>query len=133
MIKRILYYILSFGLLLLSGFYVHKGILSSTEKALDFSLFNIYAFHAVFSFVICTLLLVISKFPKFAAQLGFLYLGGFLLKFFVFAAVFQGLVLRESPLTSIESVSLLLPIVIFLTLEVYFVAKLLRMIDAKQK
>lgn len=131
MIKRILHYILSFGLLFLMGFYAHKSILASTGKTLDFSLFDIYVFHAVFSFGICVLLLALSKLPTFAPQLGFIYLGGFLLKFFFFAAVFQNIVLRESSFSTTDSVSLLVPIILFLSLEVYFVTKLLRRIDPK--
>ncbi len=133
MFKSFSYYILTFGLLLLIGYYAHNGVLAALGKTLSYPLLDVYIFHAIFSFGICTVLLLLSQLPGLAPQLGFLYLAGFLLKFFIFAAVFQNIVLRESPLTRIESFSLLVPIVIFLSLEVYFVAKLLRMIDAKQK
>lgn len=133
MFKGILRYILSFGLLFLVGFYVHDRILASAVKTLEFSLFDVYSINAIFSFGICALLLALSFLPQFADQIGFLYLGGFLLKFFVFAAVFRGVILGENALSVTDSTSLLVPIILFLALEVYFVAKILKELDTGQK
>ena len=133
MLKTILGYVVSFGLMLLLGFSAHQTILNTLGKTLDFSLLNIYLFHAVFSFAICALLLALSKLPQFRSQLGFIYLGGLLLKLLVFAGLFQGIVLRESPMSNASSISLLIPIALFLSLEVYFIAKLLRRIDPGYK
>ncbi|MGB6151351.1 MAG: DUF6168 family protein [Pricia sp.] len=129
MLKHILQYILFFGLLFIVGFYAHENILRASEKTLGFSLRHIYIFHALFSFSICTLLLVLSKLPNLAPQLGFLYLGGFLLKFLAFAVVFQNIIIGEAALSIVEAVSLMVPIALFLGLEVYFVAKILRVMD----
>lgn len=129
MLKSILLYSLCFGLLFLVGLYIHKSILFSSEKTLDFSLIHMYIFHAAFSFGICVVLLLLSKLPNLAPQLGFLYLGGFLLKFLAFAAVFRNLIIGESALSAVDTVSLLVPVAIFLGLEVYFLAKLLRCIS----
>ena len=111
------------------GFYTHESVLRSSGKTLGFSLRHIYIFHALFSFGICTLLLVLSKFPNLAPQLGFLYLGGFLLKFLAFAIVFQNIIIGEAALSTVDALSLMVPIVLFLGLEVYFVAKILRVMD----
>ena len=131
MLKTILRYILSFGLLFLVALYTHERVLTAFAATLNFSLLYIYIFHAVFSFCICTMLLTLSKIPRLATQLGFLYLGGFLLKFFVFAAVFQDIIIGESVLSVVDAVSLMIPIALFLALEVYFTAKLLRLIDTR--
>ncbi|MDT7828979.1 DUF6168 family protein [Pricia sp. S334] len=131
--KIIISYIVSFGLLLLVGFSAHQSIMDYLGKSLDFSLLHSYLFHAVFSCAICTSLLTLSKLPQFRAQLGFIYLGGLLLKLLAFAGIFQDIVLRENPISTASSVSLLVPIALFLSLEVYFIAKLLRRIDTKFK
>lgn len=56
-------------------------------------------------------------------QLGFLYLAFLLLKIFVFAALFHPFFLGDQLLPFSQRAALLVPVVVFLILEVFFITK----------
>ncbi|QLG45209.1 DUF6168 family protein [Costertonia aggregata] len=135
MIKTLLTYVLVFGLLFLGGFYLHAHYLFNKETVTFFSLQKVYVFHSICSFVICTFLLLVSKSGNFKHQLGFFYLGAFVFKFVAFGIAFSPSLFGEIHLSQIEKISLLVPVLIFLIPEVYFVVKILGKLnlDTKKK
>ncbi len=125
MLKKVLFQVLLFGFLLFFGFYAHRFILESNEILIEFPLFQIYLFHAIFSLIICASFQVLSTYEKFASQLGFIYLGTFLLKLLLFAIIFNGLLFNKEANSLTNKISLLVPVFIFLFFEVILIAKIL--------
>jgi hypothetical protein len=123
--KDIFTYILVFVILFLIGFYTHQAILSSKEIQLSFSLEKVYAFHAFFSVLVCLNLRWGATKEKVLPQLGFIYLGSLILKLVLFSILFYKTVLQKGNFTSSEKISLLIPVLIFLIIEVIFTSKIL--------
>ena len=125
MLKRTLIYALTFIALFLLGYYSHKAIIEAKQLPLVFSLQKSYLFHAIFSFLICVIFAFLSLKDKLFQQLGFIYLGALTLKIILFCIVFYNPIITASDLSKTDSISLLIPIAIFLITEVYFIAKIL--------
>ncbi len=125
MIKNILVYILIIGVLFFLGVNSHRYFIEKISVNLQFSLQNVYMFNAIFSLVVCTVFLILSEKESIFEKLGFLYLGTLVFKIILFYAVFYNPVFTAQDLTKIERISLLIPIAIFLSVEVYFIARIL--------
>lgn len=125
MVKDIFKYLIVFSFLFILSFKIHALILNNIGIKLSYSLLPIYVFHSAFSFFICTVLRVLSVNYKILQQLGFIYLISLILKIVTFSIVFNNYVFGDKDLTKNESLSMLIPIAIFLILEVYFIAKIL--------
>lgn len=126
MIKRILSYVIICTLALLIGFFVHDLILNSLAITLPFVLWKIYFFQAAFTLFLCIFFDFIAlKVPKFADQLGFLYLGSMVFKITVFCVIFHDILFSSLVLTKADSLSMLIPIFIFLIIEVSIVVKII--------
>jgi hypothetical protein len=125
LLKKVLFQVLLFGFLLFFGFYVHSFILKSNDILIGFPLFQIYLFHAIFSLAICASLQILSFIERFASQLGFIYLGTFLLKLLLFAIIFSALLFKKEPNSFANKMSLLAPVFLFLLFEVFIIAKIL--------
>lgn len=125
MIKNILQYVVVFLILLLISYYSHEAILTQKKVTLSFSLLPIYLFHSMFSLSICVVLTVLSAKEKIFQQLGFIYLGTLVFKITIFCFAFKNIVFQEVSLTKTESLSMLIPIAVFLIGEVYFIAQVL--------
>ena len=125
MIKRVLSILLAFITLYILGVYAHTVILENQEVSVPFSLHKLYLFHAGFSILICVNLEILDGFNKIVGQLGYLYLGGLLLKIALFSAVFYQVIINGEAESFISKISLLIPTFIFLLTEVFFVAKTL--------
>lgn len=123
--REILIYMLAFGMLFFLGDFIHNFYIESQEITLGFSLRNMYAFHAFFSLQLCIIFALLSNNKKISPQLGFIYLASFVLKIIAFCAVFYNPIFTAEKLTSIQQVSLIIPMVIFLIVEVYFIIKIL--------
>ena len=126
-------YIFVFGLLFLIGYHVHEYLLKEQAGLMSFSLKEVYIFHAIFSFLICTILFLISKRDKQKDQLGFLYLGTFVFKLVVFAVIFAELFFGDLQLSRTDKVSLLIPVFVFLVPEAYFIVKILANLNTDKK
>ncbi|OIQ23537.1 DUF6168 family protein [Lacinutrix sp. MedPE-SW] len=129
MIKKILIYFFSFSILFGLAFTIQNQIITTFKIELGFSVLAIYSFHSIASFLICATILILSKAPKWQPQLGFVYIFSFVLKFLFFAAVFKESIFKAENLSKTESLNLLIPLGIFLFLEVYFIAKILNQKD----
>lgn len=125
MIKNSVKYALIFSVLMLSGYNFHSFILENKNIILPFNLLNVYWFHAILSFIICLVFEVFSRQQKFHDQLGFIYLGALVFKIILFSVVFNKVLFIEESLTKTQSISLLIPLAIFLVTEVYFITQIL--------
>ncbi len=126
MIKNSIKYALIFSVLLLIGYRLHSYVLEDEDILLPFSLLNVYRFHAVVSLLICLVIEVFSRQQKYHDQLGFIYLGALVFKIVIFSIVFNGVLFTDQNLSKTESISLLIPLAIFLLTEVYFITQILK-------
>jgi len=124
--KLVLQYSIVFTFLFFSGQYLHEFFLSHFQKRLSLPLEKIYLFHFVFSLSICILFLFLTFSKKYKDQLGFLYLATLLLKIIFFVILFQNLIFTEIRLSKIDRISLLIPVILFLSFEVFYISKILK-------
>jgi hypothetical protein len=125
MIRQIFIYMLAFGMLFFLGEYIHNYYIQSQEITLGFSLRNMYAFHAFFSLQLCIVFSLLVTNEKISPQLGFIYLATFVLKIIAFCGFFYNPIFTAEKLSNIQRVSLIIPMVLFLILEVYFIIRIL--------
>ena len=124
MIKKIILFCLSFSTLFGIAYFLHDYILA--ENSLRFELLHLYIFHFIFSLLICCLFQVLSNSQKWSHQLGFIYIFALVTKLLFFGLVFKDSVFKIESLTKTESFNLLIPMFLFLFLEVYFITKILK-------
>ncbi|PQB08540.1 hypothetical protein BST83_16480 [Polaribacter filamentus] len=125
MIKHILiYFLIFFGIFFLS-FSTHENYIDTQEVILPFSLQKVYVFHLGFSVLVCVNFRLFSNVDKIFPQLGFIYLVALFLKIVLFCALFYQSIFNEENLSQIARVSLFIPMLIFLSTEAFFVAKIL--------
>jgi len=129
MIKTIFLYSFIFFTLFFVSFSFHNHFLEENQVLLPFSLKKVYLFHLGFSMLICINFKLLSSVNKIADQLGFIYLGTFLLKLVLFSIIFYQSIFTEEELSKISRISLLIPALIFLLTEAIFVAKILNKRD----
>lgn len=123
MIKRILLYFFVVSILFVGVLYMHNFIITSNNSAIRFSLFNIYLFHFISSFIIYLIIeLIVLKMPN---QAGFVFLSSIFLKLGFFVMIFNTTILSLENLNLIERVSIIVPLFIFLFLEAAASFKLL--------
>ncbi|WP_394365772.1 DUF6168 family protein [Hyunsoonleella pacifica] len=103
----------------------HSYCIETNVIEFRFNLLQPYMFFAIFSFGLCIVFKVLSSFKKISFQLGFIYLFTLAIKVGLFAIIFNESILQLPNLSKIESLNLLIPLFIFLVLELYFVARLL--------
>lgn len=125
MIKSILTYTLIFVGLYFLSLGLHENYVINHAEKLPFSLKKVYLFHLGFSLLVCTNFKLLSTVNKFFAQLGFIYLGTLLLKIVLFAVVFYQSIFSEQTLSQISRISLLIPALLFLLTEAFFIVKIL--------
>ena len=124
MVKNLITYILIFAIVGVSTYLLHNNFIEEKNISLPFSLKKVYLFFVLFSLVICFLFKVGSVINKIKEQLGFIYLGTIIFKIIVFAVIFYKSVF-EVDLTNAQRIALIIPMAIFLFIEVFFVAKIL--------
>lgn len=120
--KQLITYALAFAITFLFFYLLHYNIVNK-ETPLPFSLYEMYLFHAISSFIISSLFSIISKNENILNVLGLFYLLTILLKLGLFAIIFEPVFKAE--LSKMESLHLLMPMFIFLFLEVFFISKIL--------
>ncbi|MEC3906332.1 DUF6168 family protein [Tamlana sp. 2201CG12-4] len=125
MIKSIVVYSLSFAVLFFGSLLLHQFILDFQLISVRFQLTPVYIFFAIASFLICIVFKSFTFFKKTKEQLGFLYLFTLFLKIIVFTAIFYNSIIGLQDITKIESLNLLIPLFVFLALEVVFIAAIL--------
>lgn len=101
----------------------HQFFMPLLEKA--------YVFHFFFSLILLIAFVILAQRDKFFEQLGFIYMGLLIFKIIVFAALFYPQLLGENLLSRYYRASLLIPVIVFLLLEVIFISKIMRGKKAK--
>jgi hypothetical protein len=107
------------------GYKLQTLLIEDKTTLLPFSLVSVYWFHAIISLLICVVIDLFSRKLKYHNQLGFIYLGALVFKILVFSIVFNKVLFGEHVLSNSESISLLIPLAIFLVTEVYFITQIL--------
>lgn len=124
MAKNLITYILVFASVGVLSYLLHNNFIEEKNISLPFSLKKVYLFFVLFSLVICSLFEIGSVINKIKEQLGFIYLGTIIFKITVFAVVFYQSIFAID-LTNAQRIALIIPMAIFLFIEVFFVAKIL--------
>lgn len=115
-------YMASFVLLFLLSYGIHTWLLTANNR---FNLFNIYVYFALCSLLLCIVFNILSQIKNTSQQLGFLYLFTLVIKVGCFALLFKNSVLALPNLTKIERLNMLIPLFVFLFLEIFFISRLL--------
>tara|TARA_R110002051_G_scaffold73135_1_gene132696 strand:+ start:71665 stop:72027 length:363 start_codon:yes stop_codon:yes gene_type:complete len=109
-----------------TSFFLHQFILGKTAVCFIPLLQQAYIFHFCFSLVLLILFQIFSGVDKIFQQLGFIYLGVLVFKIIVMTAIFYPQLLGENMLSRYYRASLLIPVIVFLPLEVIFISKLMQ-------
>ena len=120
MIKSVISRFLVFIIIAIAAYCGHDYFLENLEGVLRFSLLEIYAFHFFASFIISLGLILLSNTERWVNQIGFMYIFTFITKMLFFVAIFKDSIFSIESLTKIESLSLLIPVFIFLFFEVLY-------------
>lgn len=126
MIKNLFLYTLVFFVLYFFSHFLHQSFIEKQKIILPFSLQKVYLFHTGFSLLVCMNLLLFSNVNKIIDQLGFIYLGTILLKLVLFSLLFYSSTIINDSLVLSARISLLIPLIIFLLTEAFFVSKILK-------
>jgi len=122
MIKSFLIYILSFALLFLCSYGLHSYFIPDNNR---YNIFDVYLFFGISSLSLCVVFNLLSKVNTISQQLGFIYLFTLIIKVGLFALLFKESVLSLTDLAKMERLNLLIPLFVFLLLEIYFISRLL--------
>lgn len=125
MSKQLFHYFIVFFVLYFFGFQIHQVILENQQVNLSFSLQKIYLFHLCFSLLVCVHFKLLSTVDKIFQQLGFIYLVTIFLKIILFSIIFYNPIFTEENLEISSKISLLIPAIVFLLTEAFFVVKIL--------
>ncbi|MGJ8548474.1 DUF6168 family protein [Winogradskyella wichelsiae] len=125
MIKSLMLYAASFAVLFLIIHFSQEFVLNESNKTVRFNLWDTNVFLVIASLLICIHLKLFSSIKSFQPQLGFIYLPTLFIKGGLFFLAFKSSVFSLETLTMVERLSLLLPLLLFLVLEVFFVVKIL--------
>ncbi|WP_405384909.1 DUF6168 family protein [Maribacter sp. LLG6340-A2] len=125
MIKNILIILVVFIFVGTTSYFIHLYTLvdDGTFKPL---LKSAYLFHGFFSLGLLVLFTILAQFKNFFDQLGFIYMGLLVFKIVIFASLFYPQLLGDNLLPQFYRASLLIPVIVFLPLEVIFISKLMR-------
>jgi hypothetical protein len=126
MIKALVVYALSFILLFALVHLSQEAILNQLNLEIRFNCWDTNLFFALASFIICVHFQFFSSIKSLEPQLGFIYLPTLFIKGIVFFFAFKSSVFSIDLLTTTERLSLLIPLLVFLGLEVLFVVKIIR-------
>lgn len=125
MVKRVLSFLWVAIAIFVVGFLLHNYLLQHYELSLRYNLFSVYLFHFVASFVVYLLLEVVYSYVPDQVGYGFL-MGGFI-KIGVFVLVFQTPIFYTENMPFYERLPLILPLFLFLGVEVWSITKLLNL------
>ncbi|WP_458628181.1 DUF6168 family protein [Winogradskyella sp. PC D3.3] len=125
MIKSLAVYVVSFSILFLIIHCSQDYILSKVNSPVRFNLWDTNMFFAVASVMICVHFQFFSLIKSLETQLGFIYLPTLFIKGVLFYVAFKDSVFNIAILNTAERLSILIPLLLFLGLEVFFVVKII--------
>jgi len=126
MIKAYIVYFLSFTVLFLVVEFSQEFILNQLNIAVRFNLWDTNLFFAIASLIICIHFQFFSSIKSLEPQLGFIYLPTLFIKGVIFFVAFKSSIFSLDILTKAERLNLLIPLLVFLGLEAFFVVKIIR-------
>ena len=126
MIKEIIAYALAFIILHYLIYFGQTEVFELFGSKPRFNYWNTTAFFSGISLLICIVLRIMSNFESMKAKIGYIYLTTLILKAGLFFIVFKDSVLSLKEFNTSERSSLLISLLIFLVMEVFIVAKILR-------
>ncbi len=118
-------YIIFFMILFLVVHFFQDSILNYFNFTVRYNLWDTNLFFTISSLVICFHLKFFSLKKSLQPQLGFIYLPTLFIKGILFFIIFQSSVFGLDVLSIVERLNLLIPLFLFLGLEVYFVVKII--------
>jgi hypothetical protein len=125
MIKQFSLYIISFCILFFLLHYTQDFILSEKGIEINYNLWDTNLFFAFASLIICIHFYIFSKIKLLKPQLGYIYLPTMFIKGVLFYLSFKNSVFAIDNLSVAERLNLLIPLLLFLVLEVLFIIKIL--------
>jgi hypothetical protein len=125
MIKQIAVYLFSFSIVFLSIYLLENHFLNIYLKDIRYNLFDTNLFFCLASFFICLHLLIFSNIKLVEPFLGYIYLPTLFIKGVLFYLIFKDSVFNIDNLTTLERLNLLVPMLIYLIVEVLFIIKIL--------
>ncbi|MCB0402870.1 MAG: hypothetical protein KDD41_12355 [Flavobacteriales bacterium] len=124
MINSLLRYGFIFTLLLLVAFVAHLAMLHVLGLPLFAnSIVGCYVFNYVIAIAVFVALLLLKD--KLSGSLGFLFMGGSMIKFGLFFLIFYPEFHQDQDVSRVEFASFFIPYAISLIVEVYFLSKIL--------
>lgn len=126
MLKKIIIYIVVFVLTGATSYLLHIFLLGKGNEHFITNLQKAYFFHFLFSLVLLIGFEITARSDTFFQQLGFIYMGLLVLKILVFTIGFYPELLGDNMLPRFYRASLLIPVIVFLSLEVFFISKIMQ-------
>jgi len=108
------------------SFFIQNLIWSPKDSVFAKTLLDTYAFHGVFSIVLVVIFQILSEKKQFFSQLGFIYIGSLVFKLVVSGIMMKNLILDDQILPRVSRAALLVPILLFIILEVVWLIKILK-------
>jgi len=125
LLKNIILYIVVFTVVGATSYFLQNFVLSTPPSYFGPLLIKAYSFHYLFSLTLVIVFLIASKNKSFFEQLGFIYMGVLVFKLTLVAAIFYPYLLGELVMPQLYRGLLMLPAIIFLFLEVFFISKIM--------
>ena len=126
MIKKFIIFVVAFAALFGVVYFVQESLIHQSSQEIRFSVFDTNVFFVVTSLIICIHFEIFSNIKKLQLQLGFIYLPTLFIKGILFFAIFKSSIFNSESLTIIERLNLLIPFLLFLFLEVFFITRILK-------
>ncbi|WP_366135765.1 DUF6168 family protein [uncultured Maribacter sp.] len=123
MLKSFIQYSIVFTILFFVAKHTHLYFI---KDSISFSLGKMYLYHYIFSLGICLFFGYLAFSNILENQLGLIYLAALFLKIIFFVIIFKDVILSETPIPRIERVYMLFPLILFLSVEVLFISRILR-------
>lgn len=108
------------------SYFLHSLFFQDDGLEIKLLLQKTYLFHFLFSLLLVIGFEILSKQRKIFEQLGFIYIGLLVFKIVLFTAMLFPQLMGDQTLPRIYRAFILIPIFIFLSLEVFFVSKIMQ-------
>ncbi|WP_028870620.1 DUF6168 family protein [Psychroserpens burtonensis] len=126
MIKKFLIFVVAFAVLFAVVYGFQEVFINQSSQEIRFSVFDTNVFFGVTSLIICIHFEIFSSIKKLQSQLGFIYLPTLFIKGILFFIIFKSSIFNSETLTITERLHLLIPLLLFLALEVFFITRILK-------
>ncbi|WP_040279639.1 DUF6168 family protein [Psychroserpens damuponensis] len=126
MIKKVVVFTIAFVVLFGVLFFLQNLVINKSSQILRFNVYDTNMFYAVSSLIICIHFEIFSHIKSLQPQLGFIYLPTLFIKGILFFVVFKSSIFNQETLTIHERLHLLIPLLLFLILEVFFITQILK-------